>query len=179
MCRALDEVVDISIPGSKDHIKEQGEILEGIVARIVSHESSKHMVEVLKDFPPPPMEGAGHDLGPSLREICAANRSDETQQIKALLKRVGSSFCPDHSDWLGGAGDTQSRNADKAVVSKFLQSHPADFSTTKLQLPLSDHKYKTYFLKPTMGAWIMLPGIHLGENVCKPATRMCKRSVII
>ena len=38
-------------------MKEQGEILEGIVARIVSHESSKHMVEVLKDFPPPPMEG--------------------------------------------------------------------------------------------------------------------------
>ncbi|PRQ33718.1 putative 2',3'-cyclic-nucleotide 3'-phosphodiesterase [Rosa chinensis] len=133
VCRALDEVADISIPGSKDHIKEQGEILEGIVARIVSHESSKHMVEVLKNFPPPPMEGAGHDLGPSLREICAANRSDETQQIKALLKGVGSSFCPDHSDWLGGAGDAQSRNADKAVVSKFLQSHPADFSTTKLQ----------------------------------------------
>lgn len=134
VCRALDEVADISIPGSKDHIEEQGEILEGIVARIVSHESSKHMEKVLNDFPPPPMDGAGLDLGPSLREICAANRSDETQQIKALLKGVGSSFCPDHSDWLGtGAGDAHSRNADKSVLSKFLQSHPADFSTTKLQ----------------------------------------------
>lgn len=39
--------------GSKDHIKVQGEILEGLVARIVSHESSKHMEKVLKDFPPP------------------------------------------------------------------------------------------------------------------------------
>lgn len=35
----------------------QGEILEGLVARIVSPESSKHMEEVLKDFPPPPNEG--------------------------------------------------------------------------------------------------------------------------
>ncbi|PRQ36277.1 putative 2',3'-cyclic-nucleotide 3'-phosphodiesterase [Rosa chinensis] len=134
VCRALDEVADISIPGSKDHIKVQGEILEGIVARVVSHESSKHMEKVLKDFPPPPMEGAGLDLGPSLREICAANRSDETQQIKALLMGVGSSFCPDHSDWLGpGAGDAHSKTVDQSVLSKFLKSHPADFSTTKLQ----------------------------------------------
>lgn len=43
--------------GSKDHINVQGEILEGLVARIVSPESSKHMEEVLKDFPPPPNEG--------------------------------------------------------------------------------------------------------------------------
>ncbi|XP_021279308.1 tRNA ligase 1 isoform X2 [Herrania umbratica] len=130
VCRALDEVADISVPGSKDHIKVQGEILEGLVARIVSHESSKHMEEVLKDHPPPPADGAGIDLGPSLREICAANRSDERQQIKALLQNVGSSFCPDHSDWYD---DAHSRNADRSVLSKFLQAHPADYTTTKLQ----------------------------------------------
>lgn len=45
------------ITGSKDHIKVQGEILEGLVARIVSHDSSKHMEKVLKDFPPPPSDG--------------------------------------------------------------------------------------------------------------------------
>ncbi|XP_030506029.2 tRNA ligase 1 [Cannabis sativa] len=134
VCKALDEVADISVAGSKDHVKVQGEILEGLVARIVSHESSKHMEKVLKDFPPPPVEGDCLDLGPSLRDICAANRSDEKQQIKALLQSIGNSFCPDHSDWLGSeAGDSHSRNADKSVVSKFLQSHPADFSTTKLQ----------------------------------------------
>ncbi|KAM3739526.1 hypothetical protein ACB098_08G030300 [Castanea mollissima] len=135
VCKALDEVADISIPGSKDHIKVQGEILEGLVARIVSQESSKHMEKVLKESPPPPTEGAGLDLGPSLREICAANRTDEKQQIKALLQSVGTSFCPDYSDWFGDekAGDTHSRNADKSVLSKFLQSHPADYSTTKLQ----------------------------------------------
>ncbi|CAK9174419.1 unnamed protein product [Ilex paraguariensis] len=133
VCKALDEVADISIPGSKDHIKAQGEILEGLVARIVSHESSKHMEQVLMDFPPPPLEG-DLDLGPSLREICAANRSDEKQQIKALLQSVGTSFCPDYTDWFAKEGiDVHSRNADRSVLSKFLQTHPADFSTTKLQ----------------------------------------------
>ncbi|XP_039052476.1 tRNA ligase 1-like isoform X3 [Hibiscus syriacus] len=126
VCSALDEVADISVPGSKDHIKVQGEILEGLVARIVTHESTKHMEEVLKDHPSPP---AGIDLGPSLREICAVNRTDEKQQIKALLHNVGSSFCPDHSDWY----DSHSRNADRSVLSKFLQAHPADYSTAKLQ----------------------------------------------
>jgi len=43
--------------GSKDHIKVQGEILEGLVARIVGHDSSKHMEKVLRDFPPPPLDG--------------------------------------------------------------------------------------------------------------------------
>lgn len=43
--------------GSKDHIKVQGEILEGLVARVVSCDSSKHMEKVLKDFPPPALDG--------------------------------------------------------------------------------------------------------------------------
>lgn len=43
--------------GSKDHIQVQGKILEGLVARIVSHECSQHMEEVLRDYPPPPVEG--------------------------------------------------------------------------------------------------------------------------
>ncbi|MQL87258.1 hypothetical protein Taro_019800, partial [Colocasia esculenta] len=87
VCRALDEVADISVPGSKDHIKVQGEILEGLVARIVSPDSSKHMEKVLREFPPP-LDGVDHDLGPSLREVCATNRSDEKEQIRALLQNV-------------------------------------------------------------------------------------------
>ncbi|CAI9770837.1 unnamed protein product [Fraxinus pennsylvanica] len=134
VCKALDEVADISVPGSKDHVRVQGEILEGLVARIVSHESLKHMEQILSDFPPPPLEGDGQDLGPSLREICTANRTDEKQQIKALLECVGTSFCPNYMDWFGNeASDSHSRNADRSVVSKFLQAHPADYSTTKLQ----------------------------------------------
>ncbi|KAI4322228.1 hypothetical protein L6164_021939 [Bauhinia variegata] len=134
VCKALDEIADISVPGSKDHIKVQGEILEGLVARLVSHESSSHLEKVLTEFPSLPADGAGLDMGPSLREICAANRSDEKQQIKALLESVGKSFCPDYSDWFGtGNIDCHSRNADRSVLSKFLQAHPADYSTKKLQ----------------------------------------------
>ncbi|RZC69875.1 hypothetical protein C5167_033011 [Papaver somniferum] len=114
-------------------IQVQGEILEGLVARMVSHESSKHMEKVLKGFPQP-SEGATHDLGPSLREICAANRSDEKQQIKALLQSVGSYFCPNLVDWFGdGSGDAHLRNADRSVVSEFLHAVPTDYATTKLQ----------------------------------------------
>ncbi|KAL6506324.1 hypothetical protein OROGR_024505 [Orobanche gracilis] len=132
VCRTLDEVADISVPGTKDHIKVQGEILEGLVARIVSPDSSGHLEQVLRDYPTPPVEGA--DLGSSLREICAANRTDEKQQIKALLESVGTSFCPNYSDWFGDeASDGNSRNADKSVLSKFLEACPADYSTTKLQ----------------------------------------------
>ncbi|KAJ9546068.1 hypothetical protein OSB04_025775 [Centaurea solstitialis] len=131
--KALDEVADISVPGSKDHIKVQGEILEGLVARLVSHESTKQMELVLKDYPSPIGE-VHKDLGPDLREICAANRSDEKQQIKALLQNVGTSFCPDYVDWFGiEAANVHPRNADRSVVSKFLQANPCDNSTTKLK----------------------------------------------
>ncbi|XP_021746101.1 tRNA ligase 1-like [Chenopodium quinoa] len=134
VCKALDEVADISIPGTKDHTEVQGEILEGLVARIVSPDSSKHLHEVLSDCSPPPVEGAKLDLGPTLREICAKNRSDEKQQIRALLDEVGSSFCPSFVDWLGKEeGGDHSRNADRSVLTKFLQAHPADYSTRKLQ----------------------------------------------
>ncbi|PKA45602.1 hypothetical protein AXF42_Ash010941 [Apostasia shenzhenica] len=133
VCKALDEVADISVPGSKDHIKAQGEILEGLVARIVSRDSSAHMKKVLQEFLPPPLDGIGHDFGPSLREVCATNRLDEKQQIRALLQIAGTSICPDQSDWFGDGGIAHSRNADRSVLSKFLQAHPADYSTTKLQ----------------------------------------------
>ncbi|KAD4384472.1 hypothetical protein E3N88_24640 [Mikania micrantha] len=133
VCKALDEVADISVPGSKDHIKVQGEILEGLVARIVSHESTKEMELVLKDYPLP-VDEVHQDLGPGLREICAANKSDEKNQIKALLANTGTSFCPDYVDWFGiEAADVLPRNADRSVVSKFLQANPSDYSTAKLQ----------------------------------------------
>ncbi|CAI9289453.1 unnamed protein product [Lactuca saligna] len=133
VCKALDEVADISVPGSIDHIKVQGEILEGLVARIVSHESTKQMELVLQDYPSP-IEEVDQDLVPGLREICAANRSDEKQQIKALLENVGKSFCPNYVDWFGfEAADIPPRNADKSVVSKFLQTNPSDHTTFKLK----------------------------------------------
>ncbi|XP_078442173.1 RNAligase [Wolffia australiana] len=138
VCQALDEVAEISVPGSKDHVKVQGEILEGLVARIVSPDSAKHMNEVLKEFPTVPYEQAGDNFGPTLREVCAANRSDEKDQIRSLLQNLGSDMCPDHVDWFGfGDMASHSRNADRSVLTKFLQARPADFSTTKLQEMIS------------------------------------------
>ncbi|KAG7653470.1 tRNA ligase phosphodiesterase [Arabidopsis suecica] len=131
VCRALDEVADISVPASKDHVKVQGEILEGLVARIVSSQSARDMENVLRDHPPPPCDGADLDLGLSLREICAAHRSNEKQQMRALLRSVGPSFCPSEVDWFGD--ESHPKNADKSVITKFLQSQPADYSTSKLQ----------------------------------------------
>ncbi|XP_074592518.1 tRNA ligase 1 isoform X2 [Curcuma longa] len=134
VCKALDEVADISVPGSKDHIKVQGEILEGLVARMVNCDSLKHMENVLKDFPPSSLDGVGLDMGPTLREVCAANRSDEKQQVRALLQSAGTSMCPDYADWFGiGDSGVHSRQADRSVVSKFLQAHPTDYATMKLQ----------------------------------------------
>lgn len=46
-----------SVAGSKDHVKVQGEILEGLVARVVSRESSAQTEEVLRNFPQPPIDG--------------------------------------------------------------------------------------------------------------------------
>ncbi|CAF1924182.1 unnamed protein product [Brassica napus] len=134
VCRALDEVADISVPGSKDHVKVQGEILEGLVARIVSSGSARDMENVLRDHPPPTCDGANLALGLSLREICAANRCNEEQQIRALLTSVGPSFCPSDLDWFGDDSvESHSKNADKSVVTKFLESQPADYTTSKLQ----------------------------------------------
>lgn len=85
------------------------------------------------------------------------------QQIKALLQKVGSSFCPDHSDWY----DSHSRNADRSVLTKFLQVHPADYSTAKLQVRLLSalpffHMYSLCIFKlPEIEPWITTKnGLH-------------------
>lgn len=46
-----------SFVGSKDHVMVQGEILEGLVARIVSRESSVQMEEVVRNLSQPPLHG--------------------------------------------------------------------------------------------------------------------------
>lgn len=44
-------------------------------------------------------------------------------------------MCPDQSDWFGIlVSEAHSRGADRSVLSKFLQAHPADLSTIKLQV---------------------------------------------
>jgi hypothetical protein len=49
--------MSLSFVGSKDHAMVQGEILEGLVARMVSRESSVQMEEVLRNFSQTPLDG--------------------------------------------------------------------------------------------------------------------------
>lgn len=134
VCKAMDEIAEISVPGTKDHVEVQGEILEGLVARIVSSESVTHLNKVLEEVPPPPIPEASCELGQGLREICSANKSSEQQQIKALLRSAGTAMCPDYTDWFGsGDADMMSKAPGRSLVLKFIQSHPADYATLKLQ----------------------------------------------
>ncbi|KAL5701474.1 hypothetical protein ACHQM5_026804 [Ranunculus cassubicifolius] len=148
VCKALDELADVSVPGSIDHVKMQGEILEGLVARIVSRDSKKRMKIVLKEFPLIEVvkEGGGCDFGPSLREVCDANWNNQRQTIRALLENAGTSFCPNPADWFGvdSAQNSYSANSDKSLVSRFLEAQPTDYSTTKLQEMIRLVKEKGY-----------------------------------
>lgn len=48
-------------------------------------------------------------------------------------------MCPDYADWFGiGDSGVHSRQADRSVLSKFLQAHPTDYATTKLQVIHTD-----------------------------------------
>lgn len=49
-------------------------------------------------------------------------------------------MCPDHSDWFGCSGldDHHSPSANRSVVTKFLQAHPTDYTTKKLQVGIFD-----------------------------------------
>jgi hypothetical protein len=47
----------------------QGEILEGLVARVVSRESSVQMEEVLKNFPQPSLDG-GRGKATTMKFFC-------------------------------------------------------------------------------------------------------------
>jgi len=52
--------------------------------------------------------------------------------MRALLRSVGPSFCPSDVEWFGD--ESHPKSADKSVITKFLQSQPADYSTSKLQV---------------------------------------------
>ena len=90
---------------------------------------------MLERVPPPTILEASCEFGQGLREICRANNSSEQQQIKALLRSVGTAMCPDYTDWFGsGAADATAKASDRSLVLKFIQSHPADYATSKLQV---------------------------------------------
>ncbi|KAK6936002.1 hypothetical protein RJ641_033032, partial [Dillenia turbinata] len=92
VCKALDEVAEISVPGSKDHIKVQREILVfdmWLLACLLAFGSKISSAGILT-------------------------------QMKALLQSVGPSFCPTLVDWFGDeANNYHSRNAVDLLLPNF------------------------------------------------------------
>ncbi|KAI5080907.1 hypothetical protein GOP47_0004090 [Adiantum capillus-veneris] len=123
--KVMNEVADISAQASKSHMEVQGEILEGLVARIVSPSSAKRLESVLKEFPLTNAKDQ-KELRPNLREICMSNKGTEDQQVKALLQAVGPSMCSDWSDW-------NDKVPDPSLFTKFMSAKPVDNMTGKLQ----------------------------------------------
>uniref|UniRef100_A0A7I4CXU8 tRNA ligase phosphodiesterase domain-containing protein n=1 Tax=Physcomitrium patens TaxID=3218 RepID=A0A7I4CXU8_PHYPA len=135
VAKVLNDIADIYLSATKRHEDIQGEILEGLVARVVTPESATSLSEVLIKFPPPPSpEVFIREKG--LREICASNRDAVSKQVEALLKAVGSDFCSDWTDWLDDkvSGHEDKKNTPLSpMLETFLHSNPADYSTKKLQ----------------------------------------------
>lgn len=125
--KILDEISDVSVPATKSHVEVQGEILEGLVARIVPFQSTGRLQKVLEEFPLVNCKESDQvQLGHSLREICAEHKASEKQQVEALLQSVGPHMCSDWSDWL-----SNERNA--SLFKKFLKAVPVNQMTSKLQ----------------------------------------------
>ncbi|XP_002993571.2 tRNA ligase 1 [Selaginella moellendorffii] len=124
----FNKIADATVPGTESHAVVQGEILEGLVARIVSFESGKKLKLVAEKYPVPD-HAPGAYTAPGLREICMANRQSEKEQSKALLKAVGTDFCSDWNAWF----DKENDATQTAWLNKFLQTPPADDPTAKLQ----------------------------------------------
>ncbi|MCO5574341.1 hypothetical protein L7F22_028124 [Adiantum nelumboides] len=112
---------------SKSHSEVQGEILEGLVARIVSSESTKRVQKVLEEFPLVDCNDSSNlPAQKGLRAICAQHRTSEKEQIEALLQIIGPDMCSDWSDWT-------SERSNSSFLSKFLKATPLDQETRKLQ----------------------------------------------
>ncbi|KAG0576428.1 hypothetical protein KC19_5G079000 [Ceratodon purpureus] len=131
----LNDIADTHLPATKRHEDIQGEILEGLVARIVTPESLTILKEVLVQYPPPPVPEIPFS-GKDLREICSSHRDSENKQVAALLRAVGSDFCSDTEDWLEDKlieqeGKTKTRTYP--MLETLLHSTPANYSTKKLQ----------------------------------------------
>ncbi|KAG6543229.1 hypothetical protein Mapa_015480 [Marchantia paleacea] len=133
--KVMDEIADLSVPGSKSHGELQGEILEGLVARVVDPASITSMEKTLLQHPAPEKHDGSGNFGPGLREIFAANRESEEKQMRALLQSVGANMCSNVSDWFEERTlDVQSsKGPETHLIGSFLQATPADNSTLKLQ----------------------------------------------
>ncbi|CAK9216079.1 unnamed protein product [Sphagnum troendelagicum] len=134
--KSLTEIADTSLPATKRHEDIQGEILEGLVARVVAANSITCLQHTLHQFPRPSWSEALSHSGHGLREIFSANRESEKKQVEALLQAVGPAMCSNLADWLEdevSEVDLAKKPGAPPMLESFLHSTPADLGTLKLQ----------------------------------------------
>jgi hypothetical protein len=135
--KSLTEIADTSLPATKRHEDIQGEILEGLVARVVAANSTTCLQHTLHQFPRPSCSKALSHSGHGLREIFSANRESEKKQLEALLQAVGPAMCSNLADWLEdevSEVDLAKKPGAPPMLESFLHSTPADLGTLKLQV---------------------------------------------
>eukprot|EP00271_Cylindrocystis_brebissonii_P006260 TRINITY_DN18972_c0_g1_i1.p1 TRINITY_DN18972_c0_g1~~TRINITY_DN18972_c0_g1_i1.p1 ORF type:complete len:1171 (+),score=244.92 TRINITY_DN18972_c0_g1_i1:325-3837(+) len=138
--KTMADIADITVPGTANHTELQGEIMEGLVARVVSRESAPSMLEVLKAYPDgQPSPGASS----SLRELFASC-DDNSERLKRIIEEAGPNMCR-ADDWAAvadvnledaegegtDAGDSNEKGGE--LLASFLRGVPADEPTRKLQ----------------------------------------------
>ncbi|GAQ89772.1 RNA ligase [Klebsormidium nitens] len=133
---SMDKIADVAVPPTVDHRVVQGEILEGLVVRLVSPRSVDQLRRVIHDHPlpdAPPAAGKGR----SLRDIYGDASLKEKQRLEALLAACGPHMVPSPHDWDDSSYDhtTDARATvpETNAFKTFLSARPADYTTTKLQ----------------------------------------------
>eukprot|EP00897_Mesotaenium_endlicherianum_P010355 jgi/Mesen1/9348/ME000061S08791 len=163
----LTAIADLALPGSAAHGELQGDIMEGLVARLVSPRS----LHLLRSLPTPLPGTAGGAAAPAagagvrLRALFKQHTSN-AERIKVLLKEAGDAMCSP-AQWeealvgTAGGGDNgddveegaaatasaaaseQEMLSSEQLLGCFLGSAPADAVTRTLQEMVREvHKRK-------------------------------------
>lgn len=137
----LSRIADVVVPATARHRELQGEIMEGVVVRLVSPHSAARMQNVLSRHPlSPEQQARAAGAGQHLREIYE-KLPDEGERTNFLLDQAGPAICS-KAEWdaVGGEDDegddgevnTSSRVEEARLLNLFLTSPPADEVTKKL-----------------------------------------------
>eukprot|EP00850_Spirogloea_muscicola_P023083 SM000327S12487 [mRNA] locus=s327:71351:78507:- [translate_table: standard] len=127
----LGNLADVIIPGTANHRQLQGEIMEGLVARIVSC-SCVEKLEAQAQSTEPAVRGAGQRL----RKIFQG-QSKLSETVAVLLQEAGPAVC-EASAWQDKSTDEQMNNVasgkpEEDLLALFMGSAPSNAATEKLQ----------------------------------------------
>eukprot|EP00850_Spirogloea_muscicola_P012564 SM000082S22806 [mRNA] locus=s82:18401:25588:+ [translate_table: standard] len=127
----LGNLADVIIPGTANHRQLQGEIMEGLVARIVSCSCVKKLEAQAQST-----EQAVWGAGQRLRKIFQG-QSKLSETLAVLLQEAGPAVC-EASAWQDKSTDEQMNNVasgkpEEDLLALFMGSAPSSAATEKLQ----------------------------------------------